>query len=227
MKKNNKLCLRLVMYFGGLLVMTMGIALSVKSNLGVSPVSSIPYTMTCVWGIEMGQATILFHAVLVLLQIIILRKAFKIKNLLQIAVGVVFGYFTTFCNYLVSFLPTPENLIIRFCMLLISIILVAVGIFFYVPANLMPLAGEGTMLVISNITHIEFSKVKICFDVTMVVISLVTCLIALHKLGSVGLGTVIAAVCVGAVLGIITKLFGKKRNKLLNVATAELILEEE
>ena len=48
------------MYFIGLFIMTIGIALSVKSNLGVSPVSSIPYTMTCVWGIEMGKATILF-----------------------------------------------------------------------------------------------------------------------------------------------------------------------
>lgn len=46
------------MYFIGLFVMTIGIALSVKSNLGVSPVSSIPYTMTCVWGIEMGKASI-------------------------------------------------------------------------------------------------------------------------------------------------------------------------
>ena len=46
------------MYFIGLFVMTIGIALSVKSNLGVSPVSSIPYTMTCVWGIEMDKASI-------------------------------------------------------------------------------------------------------------------------------------------------------------------------
>lgn len=43
-------------------------------KLGVSPVSSIPYTMTCVWGIEMGKATILFHVGLVLLQIILLRR---------------------------------------------------------------------------------------------------------------------------------------------------------
>ena len=50
---------RIPMYFIGLFVMTIGIALSVKSNLGVSPVSSIPYTITCVWGIEMGKATIL------------------------------------------------------------------------------------------------------------------------------------------------------------------------
>ena len=98
------------MYFIGLFVMTIGIALSVKSNLGVSPVSSIPYTMTCVWGIEMGKATILFHIVLVLIQIALLRKKFKPAQLLQILVGVVFGYFTTFCNYMVSFLPTSDNL---------------------------------------------------------------------------------------------------------------------
>lgn len=66
--------IRIPMYFIGLFIMTIGIALSVKSNLGVSPVSSIPYTMTCVWGIEMGKATILFHMVLVVIQILLLHS---------------------------------------------------------------------------------------------------------------------------------------------------------
>ena len=127
---------RIPMYFIGLFVMTIGIALSVKSNLGVSPVSSIPYTMTCVWGIEMGKATILFHMVLVLIQILLLRKKFKPVQLLQVLVGVVFGYFTTFCNYMVSFLPTPENLGIRIIMVLASTVFVAFGIFLYLPADL-------------------------------------------------------------------------------------------
>ena len=43
-KKNNNLKVRIPMYFVGLFLMTIGIAISVKSNLGVSPVSSIPYT---------------------------------------------------------------------------------------------------------------------------------------------------------------------------------------
>lgn len=51
---------RIPMYFIGLFIMTIGIALSVKSNLGVSPVSSIPYTMTCVWGIEMEKPRFFF-----------------------------------------------------------------------------------------------------------------------------------------------------------------------
>ena len=145
-KKNNNLKVRIPMYFVGLFLMTIGIAISVKSNLGVSPVSSIPYTMTCVWGIEMGKATILFHTILVLIQIILLRRNFKPINLLQIAVGVVFGYFTTFCNCLIS---------------------------------------------------------------------IITCLITIHSPGSVGIGTVIAAVLVGTVPGIVTRLFGQQRDRLL------------
>lgn len=218
--KPTRLAVRLLCYFGGFFIMTIGIALSVKSDLGVSPVSSIPYTMTCVWGIEMGKATILFHIVLVLLQILILRKKFEVKNLLQIPVGVVFGYFTTFCNFLASFAPTPENFIVRVLMILVSTVLVAIGIFFYVPADIMPLAGEGAMLAIAQTLHKPFSTIKICFDVSMVILSLVTCLICLHALGSVGLGTVIAAFLVGLVLKRITALFGVRRDKLLGLRPA-------
>ncbi len=211
--KNMKI--RLPMYLVGLFIMTIGIAISVKSNLGVSPVSSIPYTMTCIWGIEMGKATILFHIVLVLIQLIILRKNFKLISLLQIPVGVVFGYFTTFCNYLVSFFPTPDNIVIRIIMVLISAAIVAIGIFLYLPTDVIPLAGEGVMSAVSQVTKIEFSKVKMAFDITMVIISGVSCLIFIHNLGSVGIGTVIAAFLVGFILGIINKVFGKYRDKLL------------
>lgn len=211
MNKDTSIQKRFILYIIGLFIMTLGVSMSVKSNLGVSPVSSIPYTITCIWGMEMGKATILFHAVLVLLQILILRRAFKIKNLLQIAAGIVFGYFTTFSNYLFSFLPTPENLVIRLMMMLCSTVLIAIGIFFYLPADIMPLAGEGAMKTISDVSNIAFSKVKIVFDVSMVTISLVSCLIALHSLGSVGIGTVTAAILVGTILGFINKKFGPRR----------------
>ena len=50
------LAVRLVVYFVGLFIMTLGVSMSVKSNLGVSPVSSIPYTITCIFGLEMGKS---------------------------------------------------------------------------------------------------------------------------------------------------------------------------
>lgn len=215
MRNEKRIKIRLILYFIGLFIMTLGIAMSVKSDLGVSPVSSIPYTITCIWGLEMGKATILFHAALVVLQVLILRRFFEPKNLLQIAAGIVFGYFTTFCNYLFSFLPTPENIPMRLFLMLGSTVLIAVGIFFYLPANIMPLAGEGAMKAISDRSGIAFNKVKIAFDVTMVTVSLASCLIALHTPGSVGIGTVAAAILVGTVLGMITKRFGPWRDTLL------------
>ncbi len=213
--KEENYAVRLVIYLIGLFIMTLGVSMSVKSNLGVSPVSSIPYTITCITGLEMGKATILFHIVLVALQILILRKAFKIKNLLQVVVGVVFGYYTTFSNYLFSFLPTPDNIVVRMMLMLGSTVLIAVGIFFYLPADIIPLAGEGAMKAVSDKTHIIFNKVKIGFDVTMVLISLVACLIVLKAFGSVGVGTVVAAVLVGAILGVINRKFGEQRDMLL------------
>lgn len=220
--KNMKI--RVPMYFIGLFIMTIGIALSVKSNLGVSPVSSIPYTMTCVWGIEMGKATIIFHAVLVLIQILILRKRFKPVNLLQVVVGIVFGYFTTFCNYLATFLPSTDNIAMRIVLMLVSTVFIAVGIFFYLPADLIPLAGEGVMQAVSEVTHIEFAKVKIGFDCSMVIVSVITCLLCIHSFGSVGAGTAIAAFLVGFNLGRVNKAFGAKRDKLLGMALFVFIL---
>lgn len=208
---------RLIMYFLGLFTMIIGVALSVKSNLGVSPVSSIPYTMTCIWGIEMGKATIIFHCFLVLLQMILLRRNFKPINLLQILVGIVFGYFTTFCNWGVSFLPTPENLVIRLLMMLISTVIIAFGIFMYLPPNIMPLAGEGAMKAVSDVTGIAFPKVKVGFDITMVVISLISCLIFIKGLGSVGIGTIIAAFLVGSILNVIENVLGNYRDKWLGI----------
>lgn len=224
--KNMKV--RIPMYFVGLFIMTIGIALSVKSNLGVSPVSSIPYTMTCVWGIEMGKATIIFHAALVFIQILILRKRFKPINLLQVVVGIVFGYFTTFCNYLATYLPSTDNMVMRIVLMLVITVFIAVGIFFYLPVDLIPLAGEGVMQAVSDVTKIEFSKVKIGFDCSMVVISVITCLICIHSLGSVGVGTVIAAFLVGFNLGRVNKAFGAKRDKLLgkHTYTEEEVLRE-
>ena len=213
--KGSKLGIRLLYYFGGLFIMTIGIALSVKSDLGVSPVSSIPYTLTCVWGIEMGIATIIFHAILVLLQVALLRRRFEIKNLLQIPVGVVFGAFTTTCNSLAALFPSTDNLIVRLLLCWIATVIVAIGLFFYVPADIMPLAGEGMMLTLSTLTGKPFPMVKIAFDVTIVCLSLAICLVFLHSLGSVGIGTVIAAVLVGVELEMITKRFGAWRDRLL------------
>lgn len=217
MKNNKKIGMKLLFYFGGLIIMTFGVAISVKSDLGVTPISSIPYTMTVVSGMDLGIATMIFSVLMVLLQIVLLRKQYKIVNLLQIPVGILFGAFLTLSGKAMNYLPNPEYFTLKLILMLISTVFVALGVFLYVPAGFIPLAPEGFLLALSKITKLKFSTVKVISDVSMVVISLVTCLIAIHSLGSVGIGTIVAAVLVGTEVKLMTKICSESRDRILGV----------
>ena len=217
MKNKQKISIKLLFYFGGLIIMTFGVAISVKSDLGVTPISSIPYTMTVVSGMDLGIATMIFSILMVLLQIVILRKQYKIGNLLQIPVGILFGAFLTLSGKAMNYLPNPEHFTLKLILMLISTVFVALGVFLYVPAGFIPLAPEGFLLALSKITKLKFSTVKVISDVSMVMISLVTCLIAIHSLGSVGIGTIVAAILVGNEVKLMTKICGESRDKILGV----------
>lgn len=205
-----------IMYLTGLFIIAIGASLSVKSDLGVSPVTTVPYTVTYIWNVDMGITTFLFHLLLVLIEFLMLRKSFKLTNLLQVVVGIVFGLFTSLCNYLVFLIPFPDTMAVRIILLVLSIFAVAVGLFFYVPAEIMPMAVEGLMLVISEVLKVKFSTVKIVLDISFSLISLAICLIAVHVMGSVVVGTIVSAVTTGLILKLLNRWFGEKRDKLLS-----------
>ena len=148
-----KFVTKLLFYFGGLIVMTLGVVISVKSDLGVTPISSIPYTMTVVLGMDLGIATMLFSVFMVLLQIVILRKRFKIINLLQLPIGILFGAFLTVCGKLMAPVPVPDNFIVKIIIMLVSTVFVAPGVFLYVAPRFVPLAPEGFIIAVTQVTR--------------------------------------------------------------------------
>ena len=197
---------RIFNYVFGLFLITLGVGLSIKSNLGSTPVSSIPYTLNVIWGIEIGVATVIFHTMLVITELILLRRAFKPKHFLQVPVGILFGFFTTISVNLVNLLPDTSNIILIATMVLVSTFLVALGLFFYVPTNIVPLSVEGITQAIAIVSNQPFTKVKVCFDVSVVVLSFVLCLVFTGVIGgSVGIGTIFSAIFVGITLKYINK----------------------
>lgn len=197
---------RIFNYVFGLFLITLGVGLSIKSNLGSTPVSSIPYTLNVIWGIEIGVATVIFHTILVITELILLRMAFKPKHFLQVPVGILFGFFTTISVNLVNLLPDTSNIILIAIMVLVSTFLVALGLFFYVPTNIVPLSVEGITQAIAIVSNQPFTKVKVCFDVSVVVLSFVLCFIFTGVIGgSVGIGTIFSAIFVGITLKYINK----------------------
>lgn len=188
---------RIFNYIFGLYLITLGVAFSIKSNLGSAPVSSIPYAMNLIWMIEIGVATFIFHAVLVLIELILLKNDFKKKHFLQVFVGVLFAAFTSLSVALLGFIPSADSFAIALVMSLFSVFFIALGIFFYVPANIIPLSVEGVTQAIAIVTKRPFHTIKICFDICVVATALILSYAFLGQFGSVGIGTVIGALFIG------------------------------
>ena len=63
-----------LIYVTGLLFMAFGVAFSVNSSLGVSPVNSLPYVISRITGLDLGNCVIGIFAFYILVQILLLRK---------------------------------------------------------------------------------------------------------------------------------------------------------
>ncbi len=197
---------RVFNYVFGLYLITLGVAFSIKSGLGSAPVSSIPYAMDLIWLIEIGVATFIFHAILVVIEWLLLREDFNKKHFLQVFVGVLFGVFTSFSVSLMTFVPPADSIWVSLFMCLLSVAFIALGLFFYVPTNLIPLSVEGVTQAIAIVSDKPFSKIKVYLDITIVLTALVLSYGFLGEFGSVGYGTIIGALLIGTTVKYIHKL---------------------
>ena len=66
--KHSRLGARLGIYIVGLMLISFAIALSVKCNLGVSPVSSLPYVISQILPFSLGACTTVIYALYILAQ---------------------------------------------------------------------------------------------------------------------------------------------------------------
>lgn len=192
---------RVCMFVFGLFLMSLGVAFSIVSTLGTTPISSISYSLALITNINIGKTTFIFNFSLIFIQLLILRSKFHKKRWLQLINCILFGYFTDLSLYLLSFVPFDNTLPFYILFLAISIFLTALGIFIYMPANIAPLPGEGCVESVAIVTNWRFSTIKIGFDATMVIISLIMCgLWYTDIFGSVYIGTIISAFMVGFTL---------------------------
>lgn len=209
-----KICLfrRYMLLCLGLLIMAFGVAFSIKAGLGTSPISSLPYVISLLTPMTVGTATIAMHCVLILLQILLLRREFPVYQLLQLPTAFLFGYLTDFAVWVIDPLKVssyPESWV--FC--IIGIILVGAGVSLEVNAAVVTLAGEGMVLAVSKVFHFPFANSKIGFDCTLVIIASVLSLVFLGTLEGVREGTAAAALLVGIVARQAGRLFAVRLAK--------------
>jgi len=199
-KKNNTV-LRYLLFLVGLFIASLGVAFSTKAQLGVSPVSSIPYSVSLVSNLlTFGGWLNLLSVIQISVQVLILRKKCKVAEIvIQTILAFVYGYLTNFSCYLIRGL-TVTSYFAKFGFMLLSCVVLAFGIWIQLKGGVAMLPGEAMNRAISDAIGKKYENVKIFFDVAYIVISAIICYIFLGRLEGVREGSIIAAVLVGFII---------------------------
>lgn len=216
MLKKREIFRRYIVFIIGLFFAGIGVAFTKHGNLGVTPISSVANVMSLKFhALSLGNWLIIWNCVLILAQILILRKEFKPIQLLQIPLSFLFGWFTDLGMMCVSEIPL-NGYFMQILMLVIGIIVLAFGISLSVIANVIMNTGEALVKAISDKSHFEFGYVKVGFDVFCVISAVVLSLIFFSgEIVGTREGTIISALCTGFVIKFITKFLRKPVEKII------------
>ena len=167
---------RYTAFIASLFILALGVALTLRAELGSSPISCPPYVLSRVpeAALTIGGYIFCMQFFFVVGQILLLRRNFQKIQLLQLAVCLLFGCFTDFAMFLTAPFQWDSSLsgyTLRWIQLAVGGVILGIGVAWEVRCDVLMIPGEGLPATIAKVFHIDFGKVKIVFDVTLVLIS--------------------------------------------------------
>ena len=195
---------RYIIYFLSLFVISLGASLSIKANLGTSPLICLPYVSSLISKLSVGEVMFVFTIIFILIQVILLRRDFERRQYLQLIVGTVFSVFVDFSLMLVNFL-NPVGYINQMALLLFSCVVVAFGVLLEIQTEIVYLPADGVIVAIAQVLKKEFSIVKPFVDTSMVIMAAILSVIFLGYLAGVREGTIISAIIIGPIVKVLKK----------------------
>ncbi|MDD6024754.1 MAG: DUF6198 family protein [Oscillospiraceae bacterium] len=188
--------LRVVLYCLGLATVSLGIVLCKKSDLGISPISTIPYVLEQVVPLTFGQLTMVFHFLNTGAQLIMNREKKEIwKILMQLPVALGFAVVIDFFGAVIS-VDSPR-ILWQIMLLAASVPTVALGMILMIQMELFQNPPDGTVRLLSLRFGKELGTVKNIYDIICVLTSVALSLVLLGKVVGFGIATVVTAIGVG------------------------------
>lgn len=199
---------KIAVFLAAVVIMALGVVLSTVAVLGTSPISSVPWVLSLGSGYSLGVATILFNIILILAGVAIMRRDFKPIYLGEIVILVIFSVMCDVFKEIFSFIVLDDYLC-QWAMIIIASVVLALGVSLEVAANVTMMPGEFFISFVVLRTHWDFGKLKVAFDVSMIIIAALLSIMYFGELRGVREGTVFAALFVGIFVRRYTAFFKK------------------
>ena len=208
---------RYILFIISLFFAAFGVAITKRGELGVSPISSVANVMSsCIDSISLGTWLIIWNCALIIGQVVILKKEFQLIQLLQLPLSFLFGVFTDFGMWCMSYVSN-EYYAVRMLLVLVGTVTLGFGVALSVIANVIMNSGEAFVKAISDKSGMIFGNVKIGFDIGCVVIALIMSLFLFNgKIVGTREGTILTALLTGVVVNFFVKRISDPVNNILS-----------
>ena len=189
------------------LINSMGVLLMLQSGSGISAISSVPYAFQQVFPVlTLGTWTYIFQGTLITV-LMVLRRKFVTSYLFSFVVGFAFGKMMDVHELWITELPMSVPL--RILYFVLSYMLLCFGIALsnrcklpIIPTDLFPRE-------LAEITKVPYSRIKIGFDVTCLLVTACMTYFCLGKILGLGIGTVLAAFTMGKGIALVGQVIDK------------------
>ena len=177
-----------ILYLVGISILTLGIVLMIKSNLGTSPLDALLVALTYKVGLSIGAWEVLISLVIVGINAIITMRKPQILGLMT---ALITGTFIDVWMLILKELNISQTFGIQFIYFSIGLIITSFGTAIYLRTNFAPIPLDNLMLIIT-----DKMKKSIQFSKSLIYISVL--LLAFLMNGPIGLGTILTA-CLGGI----------------------------
>lgn len=204
---------RIILCFFMIILISFGASLTLKASIGVGAWDALALTGSSITGIQVGTVGMILNFACIFIELIILRKNFKIKHALQIVLCFIVGYTVNFFFYDVLGGIDLSNYFVRVAILILGYVINAFTVAVIMLLDVVTFALEGACMAISNKTGTKFHVLRQGVDVVCIVIAIIMAFVFNVSL-AVREGTVIGMLIFGPIMGIFIRLLKPVFKKL-------------
>ena len=202
---------RVALMLAGIAVMALGIDVVVKADLGNSPISATPNVLALGFpAVSFGTFMLGWQCFLVLVQVALLRREFRLVDLWQIPISVFFGLCIDWFMALLG-AAAPTTYLASWLWLAVGMAVLAAGIVMTVVSGTVMNCGEAVVQAVVRKTGARFGTVKVGFDLACAALAVLCALVFVGHLAGVREGTVVCAALTGVVVNGYMALYGRVR----------------
>lgn len=202
-------------YVLGILILAFGTALMTKADFGVSMVVAPAYVLylklSQYWSfMTFGIAEYMLQGCLLILLTLAVRR-FRLSYLFSFVTALIYGVILDGSMLLVGLLP-GDLLAVRLTLYIIGFIITSAGVAFLFNTYLSPAVYELFVKEVSGRYGFDLGKCKTIYDCTSCAVAILMsfAFFGLWQFEGIGIGTVICALTNGLLIGLFSKLIGRK-----------------